>query len=91
MFPFCSGHSGNQGERKSFSLSSWSLFLVNSVPRTPSQRSAGVVFRADLWPLWAFCCHLLSSSLVFLAHLFLHTQFSQSDILTPGFLLLLVK
>lgn len=89
MFSFSSGHSGNQRVKKSLSLSSWSLFLVNSVLKTPFSRSVGVTHTADLWQLWAFCYHLLSPSLVFLTHLLLHTQNSTKTISWPQVCLLL--
>lgn len=83
MFSFSSGESGNHRVKKSLSLSSWSLFLVSCILKTPSLRSAGVTGTADLWQLWAFFYHLLSPSLVFLAHLLLHTKNSTKTISQP--------
>lgn len=89
MFSFSSGHSGNQKVKKSLSRSSWSLFLVNSMLKTPLLRSAGVTCTDDLWQLQDLCCHLFALSLVFLAHLLLHTQNWTKTIPWPQVFLLL--
>lgn len=65
MFSFFSGHSGNQRVQKSLSLSSWSLLLVTSTPKTSSLWSVGIMCTADSGslelsavisslPLWCF-------------------------------------
>lgn len=69
MFSFFSGHSGNQRVQKSLSLSSWSLLLVTSTPKTSSLWSVGIMCTADsgslelsavisslpLWCFWHIC------------------------------------
>lgn len=87
MLSFSPGHSGNQSIKKSISGFSWSL-LVNSILKKNPLWLSGVAHTTDLWQLWAFCYHLLSS-LVFLAHFFLHTQNSTKTIFWPQVCLLL--
>lgn len=72
MFLFFSGHNGNQ-KVKSLSLSSWSLLLVTSTPKTSSLWSFGVMCTVDpaslglsvtissllLWCFWHICFYAL--------------------------------
>lgn len=69
------------------------IFLVSSSGHIYTQNILFVVswdyVHSWFWQLRAFCCYLLSPSLVFLAHLFLYTQNSTKTISCPQVCLLL--
>lgn len=69
------------------------IFLVSSSGHIYTQNILSVVswgyVHSWFWQLGAFCCYLLSPSLVFLAHLVLYTQNSTKTISCPQVCLLL--